>query len=414
MAENLYLRLSTPAQAEGPWLEWMLLDENSGIVRFKGEGSVEEFRQLRADLSYSGRAYVMIPGEDVLLTSALVPSKQSRQILQAVPFMVEEQIASDVESCHFAIGPKLEGGDVSVAVIDDKLMSHWLEVLRDLSIKPILVTTDLLAVNDTAGCHVFVDNTRALIRTGSNTGLCVSHDMIATTIGLLQLEPESQIQFSVAAGQEANLQLIIDQIKAETELAVDLVEMEYSPFETLARQFNRGAINLLQGEFKVEDQQKKESSAWRSVAILAGCALLLHLFTVLGQAIYLDVKARQLDADARALYAQIYPNDRNVRDMRRRWQNHLRASGSGVSGEFMSLFVETTKHIPGANLNLSNVNYSDSRGDLILQLEAGRSEQLIGFAETLNKMGLEAEIGTINQADNAVRGSVKVKMAGGS
>ena len=133
----------------------------------------------------------------------------------------------------------------------------------------------------------------------------------------------------------------------------------------------------------------------------------------MGQAVYLDLQARQMDSEAREMYASIYPNDRNVRDMRRRWQNHLRGGG-GVTGEFMTLFDETTKNIPGTNLILSNLNYNQSRGDMMLQLEASRSEQLISFAETLNKLGLVAEIGTINQSDDAVRGSVKVKMLGGS
>ena len=153
------------------------------------------------------------------------------------------------------------------------------------------------------------------------------------------------------------------------------------------------------------------SGSWRSVAILAACAFVLHLFLVLGEAVYLDLQAQSLERDARSLYAEVYPNDRNVRDIRRRWQNHLRGGG-GESGEFMALFVETVKNIPGANLTLDNINYNDSRGDLVLQLRANQSEQLIGFADTLNRMGLSAEIGTINQVEGAVKGTVKVKSLG--
>jgi type II secretory pathway component PulL len=102
MAENLFLRLcrlepGEAPQPKEPQLEWMLLDETSGIVRFKGQGSVAEFAALRDQLIFGGRTYVMIQGEDVLLTSAVVPSKQARQILQAVPYVIEEQLASDVE-----------------------------------------------------------------------------------------------------------------------------------------------------------------------------------------------------------------------------------------------------------------------------------------------------------------------------
>jgi general secretion pathway protein L len=415
MAENLFLRLSE-RELEGEsfsHFEWMLLDETSGIVRFRGEGTPEAFRQLAVGLKPSGRTFVMIHGEDVLLTEAVVPSKQHRQILQAVPFMVEEQLATDVETCHFAIGSRNDAGSVSVAVIDRGRMKHWCDLLQDVGIEPNYLTVDLLAVPHSASCSVFVDGHRTLIRTGDNLGISIATEMLATMLGLLSDELKVSTEVIASAAQIDDLSLQFDQMNVELESPVKIIELDYSPFESLCRSFGNKAINLLQGEFKVDDREVRKSGAWRSVAILAGCAFLLHLFVVMGQAVYLDLQARQMDAEARALYAEVYPNDRNVRDMRRRWQNHLR-SGGGSTGEFMTLFLETTKNIPGSSLILSNVNYNDSRGDLVLQLEASRSEQLISFADTLNKLGLEAEIGTINQADDAVRGSIKVKVLGGS
>jgi general secretion pathway protein L len=415
MAENLFLRLSE-TEAEGklqPHLEWMLLDETSGIVRFRGEGTVAEFQDLNRDLTFSGKTIAMIPGEDVLLTEAVVPSKQQRQILQAVPFMVEEHLATDVEACHFAIGQRNDTGAVAVAVIDQTRMRFWYDILLELGLKPSFMTTDLLAVKLSTSCHIIVDGERALIRSGSAEGVCVSTEMLAMTVGLFDEQLKADVQVSVRPSQLESISLQINQMNAELTAPVEVTEPEYSVFETISRGFDQSTINLLQGAFKVQERSIKQGSAWRSVAVLTVCAFVLHLLVLMGQAVYLDVQARQMDAEARQMYASIYPNDRNVRDMRRRWQNHLR-KGGGMTGEFMTLFVETTQNIPGTNLVLSNLNYNQSRGDMMLQLEANRSEQLISFADTLNKLGLEAEIGTINQADDAVRGSVKVKMLGGS
>jgi len=415
MAENLFLRLSE-IESEGdlqPHLEWMLLDETSGIVRFRGEGSVPEFQDLNRDLTFSGKTIAMIPAEEVLLTKAVVPSKQQRQILQAVPFMVEEHLATDVEVCHFSIGRISDSGAVAVAVINQSRIKYWYEILLELGLKPSFVTSDLLAIKQSGSCHIIVDGERALIRTGSAEGVCVSTDMLAMTVGLLDEQFKAQVEVNVRPSQLESISLQISQMNAELTTLLEVTELEYSVFETFSRGFDQSTINLLQGAFKVEQQSVKQGGAWRSVAILAGCTFVLHLFVLMGQAVYLDVQARQMEAEAREMYASIYPNDRDVRDMRRRWQNHLRKGGA-VTGEFMTLFVETTKNIPGTNLVLNNLNYNQSRGDMMLQLEANRSEQLISFADTLNKLGLEAEIGTINQTDDAVRGSVKVKMLGGS
>jgi len=51
---------------------------------------------------------------------------------------------------------------------------------------------------------------------------------------------------------------------------------------------------------------------------------------------------------------------------------------------------------------------------LILQVQAPRSEQLVGFTEALTARGLNAEIGTISQEANQVKGSIKVRSGGGA
>ena len=413
MAENLFLRLGHKADGT-EHIQWMMLDEVSGIVRFRGEGSPEEFADLAENLSYSGQAFVMLQAADVLLTEATIPSKQQRQILQAVPFMVEENIAADVEDCHFAVGPRSQNGKVSVAVVDRDYMRHVTDFLKANVIYPGNVSVDVLMVSGDASCNVLIDDQQALFKFEGNAGLGIDLDALPLTLDLLEANQKQSLKVQVNPAERDAVSLLLNQIGAEQETEIDVQELEYSAFESLCRNFNRDALNLLQGEFKLETKKTTRNGAWRAVAILAACAFGLHLSVVMGQGIYLDVKAQQLDAELRQLYADIYPNDRNVRDIRRRWQNHLRGAGGSSDSDFISLFYETARHLPGSNLQLNNVNFNESRGDLVLQLESNRSEQLIAFAETLNKLGLESEIGTINQADDAVRGSVKVKAAGGS
>lgn len=415
MAENLYLRLAETGSNEEPviHLEWMLLDETSGIVRFRGEGGIHDFQELSGDLSFTGITQVMIPSEEVLLTQTIVPTKQPKQILQAVPYLVEEQLASDVDDCHFAIGPRTDQGEVAVAVIDQVRMEYWHSIIKAIGINPDVMTVDVLALPTAGTCNVLVEGDRALVRFGSESGLPVSSDLIAATVGMLAPEEKSEVCLFTAANDENVLELQVSQLNAELESPVTVNSLEYSAFESLCRQLDRKVLNLLQGDYKVAEKTSSSGGSWRAVAMLAAAAFILHLFLVLGEAVYLDMQAQNLEREARSLYAEVHPGDRNVRDIRRRWQNHLRGGGAD-SSEFMGLFVETTKNIPGANLSLDNVNFNDSRGDLVLQLRSNQSEQLIRFVETLNQVGLEAEVGTINQVEGAVKGTVKVKSLGGA
>ena len=80
----------------------------------------------------------------------------------------------------------------------------------------------------------------------------------------------------------------------------------------------------------------------------------------------------------------------------------------------MALFAQSSRGLMSAGLTLSNVNFNESRGDLILQVEGRRSEELVQYTQQLTGQGLSAEIGTITQENDGVRGSIKVKAGGQS
>ena len=65
-----------------------------------------------------------------------------------------------------------------------------------------------------------------------------------------------------------------------------------------------------------------------------------------------------------------------------------------------------------AGLTLNNVNFNESRGDLVLQVLGSRSEALVEYTQQLSGKGLDAEIGTITQEGDGVRGSIRVKLRG--
>ena len=52
--------------------------------------------------------FVLVPGTDALLAEPVLPLKSGAKLAQVVPFALEEQLATDVEDLHFAVG-KREG-----------------------------------------------------------------------------------------------------------------------------------------------------------------------------------------------------------------------------------------------------------------------------------------------------------------
>ena len=111
MAETVFLRKSADN------FEWL---------RFNGQGQLlSQGNAQLEEIDNADFAVYVVPGSDILSTSAVVPSRQYRQILQAVPYVVEEKLAVDVEDCFFALGDRDDQGEVLVAVVDLALMRQW-------------------------------------------------------------------------------------------------------------------------------------------------------------------------------------------------------------------------------------------------------------------------------------------------
>lgn len=406
MTETLYVR------SKGEHLEWLILNQITGIVRVRGDGESREFEDMITSLHWSGPTHLLMGGENVLLTDADIPSKQRRQVLQAVPYMVEEHLAQDVEECHFALGPRRFDGHTSVAVIDRTRLSSIVEQLTSYGITLSSVTPDVLHVPYDAGVHVLIDNGRALLRTGPATGVSIEAELLPMALSMCA--DVNRITVHLHPAVRSRFDLLRAQIETgfTGELTID--EIEVSPFEYLCRSPATDSIDLLQGEFAAVEDKAGRGSAWRPAAILAGCALGLHIMLLIGQGIFMDIKATRYEHEIRALYADVFPNDQNVRDIRRRWEAHLGNDTGSGSGEFFELFAETARHLPETDLELQNVNFNENRGDLILQLIAPRSESFVAFAMALVDAGLVAEVGTINQDAQVARGSIKVRISGDS
>jgi general secretion pathway protein L len=448
MAENLFVRL--PDADEIDRLQWLLLDESSGVVRSRGEGGPDELTEFIEDASWNGATIVLVPSERVLLTSANVPSRKLRQIAQALPFVIEEQLAGNVERMHVAMGDRSEQGEVNVAVVEVEIMEKWVQTLGDMGLNPGVMVPEVLCVPGRRNeVNILLDGERALFRIGLSQGYAADREQVSTFLGLLDndvggkpgagsggiigdsaddnvgvdadVEPESrrsedQHGFRLHSDQTDEEDVLFAQWQAELDGALQREPLDYQPFETLCREYSsKSAINLLQGEFKSQATDSASRANWGAVAALMLIGFLLHIFSLVGQGVFLNTQAEQYKEQAKQLYKEVFPNDQNVRDLRRRWQSHLNGTGSQkVSNDFLSMFSASASELKGTQIQIDNINFNQQRGDLILQVRAPNSDQLVAYSQKLTAAGLRSEIGTINQEATGVKGSVRIRGFQGS
>ena len=406
MASTLFIRIGNPE------LNWLLLD-SQGNASTSGAGDAETFSSSGITEDFDGSIVIIVPGEDVLLTSAQVPSKQYRQILQAVPFVVEEQLAMDVEDCFFALGGRAGTGEVEVAVVSRVTIEDWIDQCKSLGIASATMILESGLVPATAGVSGLIEGNRVHLNWQVGKGITTSRDDMALAISLIPEDARASIDLYLQAEAQEKIDIQLSELIASESEPPVVHHLDEPPFVWMCQRFDGSQINLLQGEYKVEESRSRKTGVWRSVAILCACAVLLHLATLVGQGVYLDQQANAYESATVDLYKKTFPADKNVRDLRRRWDSHLGRSEKS-DALFIGLFAQSATGLTGAGLTLTNVNFNESRGDLILQVGASRSEELVQYAQKLTSEGLNAEIGTISQEDGTVRGSIKVRAPGGN
>ena len=122
-----------------------------------GDGSPPE-----AVLAAAEDVVVLVPAEDVLLTEAKIGARNRAQLLQAVPFAVEEQLLGNVEDLHFAAAASASG-QTGIAVVTRERMRGWLDRLSAEGIRPDRLLPESLAVPPGS---VLVEGDRAIARLG--------------------------------------------------------------------------------------------------------------------------------------------------------------------------------------------------------------------------------------------------------
>ena len=405
MVENLTVRFFPDS------VDWIFQDKN-GRCLSSGKGQLEEMFVDQPLDEVSFKVSGILAGEQVLLTSITVPSKPTRQIIQVVPYLAEEQLASDVEDCFFAIG-KRTGDELSIAVVDRAWFEGILDSLKAVNLSPLVmaVETDLLGLPDQSA--IYIDDERAHLLLSARKGLSTEIDQLSQLVTLTSPELTETVSVVRFVDDHPKVELVLDEIATLDTLNLVHESQPGSCLEYMASRINSSSLDMLQGPYAVRKKQNG-SGSWLKTVVWATLGVLLFQFCLmLAEGIYINNQAEALATESEKLYRSVHPRDKSISNMRRRWNGHLGQVNPSAKTGFMGLLSQAAAPIRANGLEIQNINYNESRGDLVFQLEAQRSEQLMLYVERLSDQGMDAEIGTISQDDGRVRGSIRIRSGGG-
>lgn len=393
--------------------------------------------KLRAALSQRRlKVCFAAPGAQARLLEMPVTAAEKKHLAKSLPFMLEEEVAADVEDLHFSY-TTLDDDRVTVAVCDRAHMDHWRQHLAPFTgINQWLPETLLLPRSAGEWCVVLEDDT-AIVRLDESAGFTVEKALLETLLlSVLDtgLEPSavSRKEPSAAGSKEpsaaSNKQpsaasiaepsaIILYGTDQSADIALlpaalqDKVQWRQGDLCSALMLADDGALNLnlLQGSYAPRLPLGRWWGYWRAVAAVFAVAFLLQLAA--GYADYRNLSENNiaLRGAVEASYRQAFPKGAVV-DAEKQLKRQLDAlRGSGQTSGFVSLMEQVggvIADMPGTSI--ATINYNDKGDEMRMNLIATDFESVEQLRSRINAVGLEAVMESSSAQDKKVRARLRV------
>ncbi len=361
---------------------------------------------------------LLIPTEWLLLTQVNLPSKQHKHIQQALPFLVEENLAADIDTQHVAMANR-KGEEVAVAIIERERLQQILDQLGDIDLIPDAVAIDGLTLplhtqsanQDLSSASLLLEEHRSSLRTGNDLAISVSSDNTAALLDSWQEQnPDSELHIYSTSPEIAAKWRVQLESSAGAQ-GITLIDHSDSVYQINNNPNAWGTtLNLLQGEFAPRKKRQQSSVNLRLPAIAASVGLVCYIGYLLLGGFYFQYQANQQYQQTLDLYRSYFPDDRRIVNVRTQTRNHLNNTNAGQSSEFLALLGQFAQHWqPQANnLQMQQIRFNRQRRELIIELNSKSIAQLDQLRNQLSAQGLTAELLSAIEETNGIRGRLKL------
>lgn len=415
MADWLLIRL--PHEPAAP-ASWLVADGAGRIVAREQRGSLSE----AAALAPARRVCALVPAADVVLTEADVPVKSGVRAQQVVPFALEEQLAEDVESLHFALGRRpSEGARMPVAVISRALLEGWLAELAAVGVTPeaVFAESELAPVNPGQAVAV-LEGHDAIVRAPGALPVTMPIDALPEALQLAR--PSEEV---IAADPPGGRGLVLYTGAAEWQRYARMVESLRDRFDGIKVQLltegplplyaqrvaaaaSGGAINLLQGPYAPASSLASGWRIWRAAAILLVALVALHAIGSATELMGLHRAERSVNIAIAQTFRAAMPGEHNAIDARRRMAQRLASLRGGEStGLLAALDALAEARASAGNPAIRALQFRD--GALELVLAAPNAEALDRLSQGLRARGWQADLTSSNTSGSRYEGRIEIK-----
>ena len=284
-----------------------------------------------------------------------IAPKQKKYTEKIIPFLLEEDLISPLETQHIAI-QKYTSDTVRAIVIDKNRMQNIIDMCTDkgLFLSHLYVDADLITLQP---------------EDKAKTVYITDHYLLKTQEGLV-----AQINH-------------LDDLDEKTEINCDVIEKVENYAQFFAAKIcapklsDKPPINLLQGAYQPQVTNEQRSKVAHK--LLFFCATLLTLQSVYWAMVGADFQQRKdiLQQQSLALYQTYFPDDKKIVDIRRQAEGHLNQLADNAAEPIFFSALEQLDESIKANfspnvITVKSIHYNRQTADFVLDLQAPTVESV--------------------------------------
>jgi len=407
MAQQLIIYIKDISSLDADWVFCSPAGEISSPV---SSGSVSDLAE-KNNLDGATSISCVLNSDYLHFTYQSIPAKNKQRAMQAIPFALEEQLAEDIEELHFATDNAMNN-IYPIAVIQKKLINGLLSSLSTYNIKPSALYADINCLPQTTGSWniLYIEDN---ISINPFTDSVIHCDVDSFSLILPRLL------------QQTDNDVLPDNInlwsKAETALPENLppdITITQQPFNHSALSLfieainKHSPVNLLQGDYKVINQNTKWWKPWRLAAALAATAFCLQLLSGGLSLNRLQTENKQLEHQINKIYKQTFPRSKRIVNARVQMENKLKKlrKGSGKSDlGFTDLLIITSPILQQTNdIEIQTMDFNNNK--LELNVSTNRLANIESLKSRLNQLGpIKAELLSSSSKAKLVNAKIKIE-----
>jgi general secretion pathway protein L len=410
MAEWLVLQLSRNLEDQ---CGWMFADERGQALSAPRVGSLA----MAGSDGVGRQVAVLVPSGDVLMTDVELPVKGGVRAQQVAPFALEEQLAADIETLHFAVGARDEvSGKTAVAVVTRELMNQWTAALTAAGLHPEIVCAEAALIPDNPGhTVVLLDRETLTVRRAGASAVAVPAADVTTALEASlgpDLAQENIIFYSTPQDWHRHATQVEALRSRFASFKAQLLNSGVLPL--LAPQVMSGQfVNLLGGDYAPKRSFSNDWRRWRLVASLSLALLVVHVSGLSYQLVQQHHSEQQLDDAIGNVARSALPGDPGTGAVRLRVQKRLAALASPDTSGLMPTLTAIAQAMGSVNgASVQSISYH--KDSMELRLKARDAASLDRIDQSLRGNGFQADVMSGAQSGADYEGRIELKAGSSS